>query len=219
MRHTAIIAAAMAIAGCAARSAPLPSPPKAAAAPPEAAASPREREQKAEMAAQRAWCGYLKALYLRADQYAKEWPRFDECVRVQSTAAPLLLTQTAECSLRALDAFVGDPFSSAYANEVSRCGTTALETTIASRAEVEPFIDDVCHRAVACGQLDPAECRGTFEGTLEVSLQRAVGAMNRGGRDELHRCLRGSACADLKGRVPTCLEPLMDRLLWLPLEG
>jgi len=40
--------------------------------------------------------------------------------------------------------------------------------------------------------------------------------MNRSGRDELHICLRASSCEDLKGRIPTCLEPLLDRLLWLP---
>src|SRR5262245_59276138 len=106
----------MAIAGCAASPAPTPAPARATAALSESRPPPpRAREATPEMEAQRSWCSYLKALYLRAEQEAKEWPRFNECLKVKSTAAPRLLEQAASCSLRALNDFQGDPFTPAYA--------------------------------------------------------------------------------------------------------
>lgn len=209
---------ALVIAGCAGSSTKaVRTPAKGASAPnAKGRAAPVEPEVLTEQDGQRLWCGYLQQLYKRADQNAAAWPRYAECIQVKTTASPKLLKQTAECSQKALDAFVGDPFTAAYAAEVSRCGTSALEATVASKAEIEPFIADLCARAVACGQFDPAQCRASFSGSLEVSLQRAVGAMNRTGREEFHACLRTSTCEDLKGRVPACLEPIMDRLLWLP---
>jgi len=216
VKHTTIIAA-MAIAGCAASPAPTPAPPKPTAASSEARPPPpRAREAKAEQDAQRSWCGYLKALYLRADKDATEWSRFDECMKVKSTAAPQLLEQTASCSLRALNAFQGDPFNAAYAREVARCGTEAIGAIRASRAEIEPFITDLCGRATACGAFDAVQCRASFDESVEAMLEHAVGAMNRTGRDELHACLRGSSCEELQGRIKSCLEPIVDRLLWLP---
>jgi len=179
-----IIIAAMAIAGCAASSTPSPSPPKSAARPARPAA-PREREMKADREAQLAWCSYLKALYLRAEEGATEWPSFKECTEVKGTAAPALLEQTASCSMRALTAFKGDPFSVAYAEQVGHCGTAAIEAMAVSRVEIEPFIDDLCRRAATCGVLDAVACRASFDDSLEGALERAVGAMNRNGRDQL----------------------------------
>src|SRR6478609_7190608 len=103
VRHTTIIIAAMAIAGCAAS--PTPAPSKSTA--PSAKARPPLTHEgvNADRAAQRTWCSYLKALYLRAEDGATEWPSFNECVEVKGTAAPALLEQTAACSLRALNAF------------------------------------------------------------------------------------------------------------------
>jgi hypothetical protein len=69
----------------------------------------------------------LQALYLRAAEGETSWPKFQECAGATTTAAPAMLQATAECSLRALDHFQGDPFTTAYAAEVSRCGAEAMD--------------------------------------------------------------------------------------------
>lgn len=164
--------------------------------------------------AQHVWCEYLEALYLRANAGALGWPRLAECAAVRSTASPEVLTQTADCALHALNTFAGDPFSAAYAGEVSRCGVAALNA--AASVEIEPFVGALCSRAVACGAASDVECRESFSPALIMNLERAIGAMNRGGREQLRACLRASSCEALEGRISTCLDPILDQLLWLP---
>jgi hypothetical protein len=204
--------------GCAAPARPAAAAGARTAAPaaPPRLASGADRETTAQRHAQVSWCNYLKALYLRADTQASAWPRFEECVGVKSTASPRLLEQTAECSLRALNAFAGDPFTVAYASEVSRCGVEALEVARISRPELEPFLSALCRRMGACEQLDYAECTAAFEPSVIRNLERAVGALNQGGRDELHACLGGASCEAIDVKVSRCLEPILDRMLWLP---
>jgi hypothetical protein len=131
-------------------------------------------------------------------------------------ASPEVLTQTAECALHALNTFEGDPFTAAYAGEVSRCGVAALNAAAARSVEIEPFVGAICSRAVACGEATDLECRESFSPVLVLNLERAIGAMNRGGREQLRACLRATSCEALQGRISTCLEPILDQLLWLP---
>jgi hypothetical protein len=179
-------------------------------------APPTQHEQAAQRDAQRAWCGYLQALYLRADATAKAWPQFQECAEVQSTASPGLLKQTADCSLRALNMFEGDPFTAAYAGEVSRCGAAALDAAAVTHVEIEPFVAALCGRAAACGEASFEGCAASFDPGVVINLERAVGAMNRRSREELRGCLRAPPCEALDERISTCLEPIMGALLWLP---
>lgn len=137
---------------------------------------------------------------------------------MQSTASPKLLKHTADCSLHALEIFDGDPFTTAYAGEVSRCGAAALDAAAVTRVEVEPFVAALCSRAAACGEASVASCRASFDPGVVINLERAVGAMNRRSRDELRVCLREPSCEALPDRISSCLEPIMDGLLWLPSE-
>jgi hypothetical protein len=189
---------------------------EAAAAPARRSEPSSEREAIAQNQAQHAWCEYLQALYLRANAEASAWPRLAECVAVRSTASPEVLTQTADCALRALNTFEGDPFTPAYAGEVSRCGVAALNAATATRGDVEPFVATLCRRAVACGEASDAECHESFSPVVVMNLERAVGAMNRGGREQFRSCLRASSCEELSSRISTCLDPILDQLLWLP---
>jgi hypothetical protein len=175
-----------------------------------------DREARVQQRAQHAWCGYLEALYLRANTDASAWPRLKECVAVESTATPEMLTQTADCALRALNAFEGDPFTAAYASEVSRCGVEALNAAAVTSDELEPFVDALCRRTVACGKESYAECRESFNTVAIMNLERAVGVMNRSGRAELRACLHASSCEALSSQMSTCLDPILDKLLWLP---
>lgn len=173
-------------------------------------------ESSAQKAAQREWCSYLEALYMRAVEGANEWPKRSECMSASTLAAPEMLQRTARCSREALDRFEGDPFTSEYAAEVSRCGAEAIDSVEASDAELTPFVAAICGRMSACGDASYAECRDSLEAGLGPHLERAVGAMNRKGRAAFRVCLSHLQCGDLGDQLVGCLEPIMDGLLWLP---
>lgn len=193
----------------AAAKAPLPAVPVRAA--PDAA-----REDEAQGAAQRSWCKYLEALYLRATEGATTWPRLSQCVVVRTPAAPTMLQRTAECSMAELGKFEGDPFTPAYAASVTRCGRESLDATTMPTSDLAPFVKSICARAAACGSAPDAECREALADTLAPSLCRAVGAINERGRAELRACLDSAACDAVSEQITGCLTPIMDRLLWLP---
>lgn len=174
-------------------------------------------EAKAQRDAQRTWCAYLEALYLRAADGATSWPRFQQCTEITTMAAPEMLRRTADCSLEALRQFPGDPFTMEYASEVSRCGAMALDAMALEQSEVAPFVSAICTRASSCGQVqDFGECREHLASGIGHHLGRAVGAMNRRGREQLRSCLRTASCTELGTQISACLEPIMDALLWLP---
>jgi hypothetical protein len=174
-------------------------------------------ESHEQREAQRAWCRYLEALYLRATNSSASWPRFDECTQAQSTAAPDMLRRTAECSMKALAMFDGDPLTPAYAVQVRRCGAEALDACAASEAEVQALVSAVCERAQACGDANDADCRARLLSSQDgPRLGRAIGAISATGRERLRACVSRAACDDLDLLVDKCLEPIMDELLWLP---
>ncbi|WP_437673331.1 hypothetical protein [Sorangium sp. So ce131] len=203
-------------------------PPAATARPAVAAAparpapqAPDEQqgasEQREQREAQHAWCVYLQALYERATDRATGWPKFEECTGRTTTASPRMLRATAECSLAALRRFDGDPFTAAYAAEVSRCGSEAMTATSLRRAELAPFMAVLCSRAAGCGDLDYHACRQSLDEGIGPQLERAIGAMNSRGRREVRACFGKLACGgDLGVQISACLEPVMDDLLWLP---
>ncbi|EYF05912.1 hypothetical protein [Chondromyces apiculatus] len=166
--------------------------------------------------AQHAWCGYLQDLYLRAAPGVARWPRFEQCLDARTMASPSMLRETAHCSSRALASFTGDPFTIAYAAEVSRCGSHALDAVAASAPDLVPYLATICSRISACDAVDHAECRDTLEDALGPHLRRAVGAMNERGRTELRTCFSAVSCTDLGDQLNACIEPLLDSLLWLP---
>jgi len=167
--------------------------------------------------AQRSWCSYLEALYGRSTKDGTAWGRFDECLAHGSSASPIMLQHTADCSRRALDATEGDPLTAEYAGQVRRCGTEAIEAAALSVEELEPLVATVCERAAACGSGTYADCRIALDARLETRLGRAVGAINVESREKLRACLGAAACDDpMNARISGCLEPIMDRLLWLP---
>jgi hypothetical protein len=181
------------------------------------APSPAEVAEARELAqAQLAWCAYLQELYVRAQEGATKWPNFEECAKVRTTASPRMLKQTADCSLRALKQFEGDPFTAEYAAEVSRCGSEALDSMRVSPAELAPIVATVCGRAASCGQIGYAECRQGLEEGLGPRLERALGALNTRARTEVRTCLRSATCADVGAQIASCLEPVLERILWLP---
>jgi hypothetical protein len=187
----------------------------------QAPAQSARAESSAQKAAQQEWCSYLEALYLRAVDGAPTWPKREECMSASTLASPEMLSRTARCSREALDAFAGDPFTTAYANAVSRCGTEALDAVEASPSELTPFVASICGRMSTCESKMPssstyAECRDSLESGLGPHLERAVGAMNPRGREELQVCLKQITCGDLGTQLAGCLEPIMDGLLWLP---
>ncbi|WP_437951656.1 hypothetical protein WME98_13270 [Sorangium sp. So ce296] len=175
---------------------------------------PEHREQRE---AQRAWCVYLEELYERATEQAKGWPKFEQCTRMTTMASPRMLRATSECSLAALRRFEGDPFTAAYAEEVSRCGSDAMTATTLPRSDLAPFMAALCGRIAGCGDLDYDTCRQSLEEGLGPQLERAIGAMNSRGRQEVRACFGKLACGgDLGPQISACLEPIMDDLLWLP---
>ena len=191
-----------------------PTPP--AAALPAAEDKKEQTEALEQRDAQKAWCSYLEALYLRASPDAKHWPKYEQCTNVITTAAPKLLTRTADCSMKALKTFDGDPFTAEYAAEVSRCGSDALDAMGASPTDLAPIVAVICGRAVSCGEPSYDRCRHALDESLGPNLERAIGAMNTRGRSELSACLRVASCQEVGKQVANCLEPIMDRLLWLP---
>ncbi len=193
-------------------------PVKVAAAPPAApaAAAAADQDEEAQRTAQRVWCKYLEALFLRSTDGAKTWPRLKQCEIVRTPAAPAMLQRTAECSMAALQKFEGDPFTPEYAAEVTRCGRESLDATTMSEGELAPFVKAVCTRAAACGTATEPECREAINETLGPNLRRAIGAINPRGRAELRACLDSAACDAMSEQITGCLTPIMDRLLWLP---
>ncbi|KYF63255.1 hypothetical protein [Sorangium cellulosum] len=203
------------------------SPPPAASAKATARPAPAARdgqgartaavEQRAQREAQRAWCVYLEELYERASEQANGWPKFEECTQRTTMASPRMLRATSECSLAALRRFEGDPFTPAYAEEVSRCGAEAMTATSLPRSDLAPYMAVLCGRLAGCGDLDYATCRQSLEDGLGPQLERAIGAMNSRGRQEVRACFGKLACGgDLGPQISACLEPIMDDLLWLP---
>ncbi|WP_437325110.1 hypothetical protein [Sorangium sp. So ce381] len=179
--------------------------------------SVEQREQREQREAQRAWCVYLEELYQRATDQAKGWPKFDQCTQMTTMASPKMLRATSECSLAALRRFDGDPFTAAYAEEVSRCGSEAMTATTLPRADLAPYMAVLCGRLAGCGDLDYDTCRQSLEEGLGPQLERAIGAMNSRGRHAVRACFGKLACGgDLGPQISACLEPIMDDLLWLP---
>ena len=180
------------------------------------ASAPAQGEQEAQSTAQHAWCKYLEALFLRSTDGAKRWPRRAQCDAVRTPAAPAMLQRTAECSMAALEKFEGDPFTTEYAAEVTRCGRESLDATTISENDLAPFVAAACARAVACGSASEIDCRLGLAETLGSNLRRAIGAINPRGRAELRACLDSAACDATSEQISGCLTPIMDRLLWLP---
>lgn len=216
----AALVVSLSVVGCAsARPVPLGAAPMKAAAPApneRAAAAEAPLEDEGQRGAQHAWCKYLEALYLRATDGAHTWPRLAQCEVVRTPAAPAMLERTAACSMAALQKFDGDPFTAAYAAEVTRCGRDSLENTSMTTAELTPIVQVICARAEACGVATAATCTTSVVELLGPSLRRAVGAVNARGRAELRACLASAACEDTSDQIAACLTPIMDRLLWLP---
>jgi hypothetical protein len=170
----------------------------------------------AQTQAQQTWCAYLEALYRRASGDGSPWAKLGDCLAEGSTASARMLERTAECSHKALDGFAGDPLSDAYAQEVRHCGAAALEEAALSQEELEPFASVLCRRAVVCGTADYAPCLQVFEGPLGGKLRRAIGAINVESRARLRTCLEAAECGEVASQISGCLEPIMDRLIWLP---
>jgi hypothetical protein len=219
---TALGALALACSGaaCHAHTAPAgervgtaPSPPFESSVPPSVKPEP---PLAPERRAQRAWCSYLDALYRRAAADGSAWSDLAPCIAATSTAAPELLEKTAECSRVALEGFAGDPFTDAYAAEVKRCGTIALEAAALSPAEVTPYVSVMCQRAVSCGRAEPGDCLTEVSVQLGPRLGRALGALNEPSRLALRRCLRTVECESPEEQLSTCIDPMLDHLLWMP---
>lgn len=221
---TTALLVSLSVMGCAAAPpAPnLAAPAKAQPSPPPSdlragAASPAmPPEDEGQRSAQHAWCKYLEALYLRATDGAHTWPRLAQCEVVRTPAAPAMLQRTAACSMAALQKFEGDPFTPAYAAEVTRCGRDSLEASTMLPGELTPFVKVICARAVTCGTSTEIECSDAVVAQLGMSLRRAIGAVNERGRAELRACFASAACDATSEQITSCLTPIMDRLLWLP---
>ena len=191
-----------------------PAPPPRSSTRPVAPSAPQEDER--QRGAQHSWCKYLEALYLRATDGARTWPKLAQCEVVRTPAAPAMLQRTATCSMAALQKFKGDPFTPAYAAEVTRCGHESLDGTTMLATELTPFVQVICARAAACGTATEFECTDAVVSQLGPSLRRAIGAVNERGRVELRACLTSAACEETSEQITACLTPIMDRLLWLP---
>ena len=200
--------------------------------------TPTEKDQvleaRQQRQAQRAWCNYLDELWVRtahaptADpaldvpgaamprEVPRHWPRFEQCLEVTTTASPVLLRKTADCSLAALRRVQGDPFTPAHAAEVSRCGAEAIQGMQVSKSELEPFVSTICTQVSSCGEIGMMECSTGLREQFGPDLERAVGAINSRGRTELKACLKGVPCRGAGGHIAGCLEPLMENLIWLP---
>jgi len=173
-------------------------------------------EEQDQADAQRVWCEYLEALYQRATGEGASWPNKAECLAAQTLAAPEMLRRTAICSRAALERFAGDPFTRAYAAEVSRCGSSALDAVEADGAALAPYVAAICGSMSRCGESTYEACQREFGEGFAPNLERAVGAMNRRGRANFEVCLSKLRCGDVGSQVVGCLEPIMNGLLWLP---
>jgi hypothetical protein len=172
----------------------------------------------ADRRAQRAWCSYLDALYRRASPDGTPWMELGRCNTASSTAAPEMLERTAACSQLALDGFEGDPFTDAYAAEVKRCGSAALLALALPVDEVGSYVAVVCDRASACGHTaaKDGDCRSELSAKLGKRLGLAVGALSPESRITFRHCLQTTVCQPMEEQISTCLEPMLDRLLWMP---
>jgi hypothetical protein len=216
----ALLALGLAAAGCGhAPPPPPPAQPQAVPAPPRAQAPRPEPPTNvaAQARAQHAWCDYLDALYQRASKEGGTWSRRDECMASTSTASPEMLERTATCSREALDSFTGDPLTSEYAERVRKCGREALDSVALSPDEIEPYLEAVCRRAETCDQTPYTECRAALTPRLTQRLGRTIGAINHESRARLRECLATVGCeVPIGDRLSGCIEPIMDKLLWLP---
>jgi hypothetical protein len=186
-------------------------------APPPVTRGPVPEDEAAQLRAQGAWCSYLDALYRRVTHDAASWSRLDECRTHTSTAAPVMLERTAECSRRALDGYSGDPLGDAYADVVRRCGVEAIDAVTLGGADLEPFVEVLCQRVSACGGPGTTDCRTALRAKASERLGRAIGSINAPSRARLRRCLEAASCdQDMGAWVGGCIDPIMDRLLWLP---
>jgi hypothetical protein len=170
----------------------------------------------AERHAQHVWCAYLESLYRRAVHDGAAWEELDRCNAERSTASPEMLERTAACSQAALDGFTGDPFTDTYAAEVKHCGTTALQALALPEAQVEPFVASACQRASACGQGDVASCEADLTSRFGERLCMALGALNPRSRIAVRKCVQTAACQAAEDVLSTCLDPMLDKLLWTP---
>jgi len=217
----ALLALVIVAAGCAhAPNAPAvraPAAPPARASATPAAVAEALVEAHAQVRAQRVWCTYLDTLYRRASHDGSPWPHRDECLANTSNASPEMLERTATCSRRALDGFTGDPLTPEYAALVHRCGADALDSVALALGELDPFLEIVCRRAETCDATPYDECRAALAPRVMTRLGRAIGAINQGNRARLRTCLRTVGCEVRIGdRLSGCIEPIMDKLLWLP---
>jgi hypothetical protein len=213
----AFAAIAASASGCSHHAAKVSAPKQGAAVlpvPPFESKSPTASE--AQVRAQRAWCAYLEALYHRATRNNASWEQLDRCNAELSTASPEMLERTAACSRKALDDFGGDPFTDAYAAEVKRCGAAALEAMALDVGEVEPYVALACRRAATCGKGDVAECQADLMSRFGHRLCLAIGALNAPSRISVRRCLQTAACGSAEDDLSTCLDPMLDKLLWTP---
>lgn len=211
--------AAAAYVGCggsAPKAAPKAAAPVAATPAPTAAPEASVSEVRDQKVAQVAWCDYLQDLYKRASTGATAWPRYTQCTEATTLASPKMLKQTADCSRAALQRFQGDPFTPEYAAQVSQCGADALERMQVSQAELAPFVATICGRMTTCGQVEYTQCRDNLQAGLGTHFERVIGAINTKGRTQLRSCLKTVTCQDMATQITSCLEPLMDGLLWLP---
>lgn len=143
-------------------------------------------------------------------------PSLQKCMEARTYASPKMLRETARCSREALEQIDGDPFTNEYATAVARCGASALDACEAPQTDLEPFILAICSSVDRCGEADYAQCKTLLEGGLKLHLSRAVGAMNGQGRQQFEGCLKKLNCGDMGSQIVECLDPIMDKLLWLP---
>lgn len=215
----ALLSLVIAAAGCGhAQPAPGTRPPAAPApAPGETRSMEAPADPGAQARAQRAWCEYLDALFQRAAHEKGPWPRRDECLAHGSNASPEMLERTATCSRKALDGFTGDPLTPEYAAIVRRCGSDALDSVALTPAAIEPFLELVCRRAETCDQTPYNECRAALQPRVAARLGRTIGAINTENRTRLRECFATVGCeVPIADRLSGCIEPIMDKLLWLP---
>lgn len=171
----------------------------------------------AQQRAQRAWCDYLDLLHRRAVAPGTTWPHHEACLREASNASPEMLERTASCARAALDGFEGDPLNAEYAAEVRRCGSEALDASALSESDIQPFLEAVCARAATCDGTPIDACRAAISARVSARLGRAIGAVNEASRARLRACFEQAACdSDMGDRLSGCVEPIMEKLLWLP---
>ncbi len=214
--HPALLA--LALAGCS-HAPPAATPPRPAAPAPrvEAPRGEAPADVGAQRRAQRTWCGYLDELYQRASKDGSPWPRRDECLAHSSNASPEMLERTATCSQKALQSFSGDPLTPEYAALVKRCGSEALDSVALKPTEIDSFLEIVCRRAETCDQTPYTECRAALAPRVAARLGRTIGALNHESRARLRECLGTVGCeVPIGDRLSGCIEPIMDKLLWLP---